>query len=101
MKLGELITRLPVKKVIGDPGVEVEGLAYHSRSVEEGFLFAAIQGTRENGKRFIPEALSRGAGSLLIDEPLEAPGATRVVVPDVREALARVSAAFYGNPSSF
>lgn len=101
MKLGELITRLPVKKVIGDPGVEVEGLAYHSRSVEEGFLFAAIQGTRENGKRFIPEALSRGARSLLIDEPLEAPGATRVVVPDVREALARVSAAFYGNPSSF
>jgi len=101
MKLGELTSRLLAQEVIGDPAVEVRGLAYHSREVAEGFLFAAIRGSREDGRRFIPEALSRGARSLLVDEPLEAPEVVQVVVPNVREALARLSAAFYGDPSSF
>jgi len=61
VKLGELISGLPIKEIFGDPAVEVKGLAYHSQKVEEGFLFAAIPGSQEDGKRFIPEALSRGA----------------------------------------
>ena len=101
MKLGELTSRLLVQRVIGDPAVEVRGIAYHSREVAEGFLFAAIRGLQEDGRRFIPDALSRGARSLLVDEPLEGPEVVQVVVPDVREALARISAAFYGDPSSF
>jgi UDP-N-acetylmuramoyl-L-alanyl-D-glutamate--2,6-diaminopimelate ligase len=100
VRLGELISRLPVKEVIGDPAMEVKGLAYHSRVVEEGFLFAAIRGSQEDGTRFVPEALSRGARALLVDEPLEIPQVVQVVVPDVREALARLSSAFYGDPSS-
>ena len=91
MKLGELTSRLLAQEVIGDPAVEVRGLAYHSREVAEGFLFAAIRGSREDGRGFIPEALSRGARSLLVDEPLEAPEVVQVVVPNVREALARLS----------
>src|SRR3972149_2305366 len=101
MKLGELTSRLLVREVIGDPAVEVRGLAYHSREVAEGFLFAAIRGLQEDGRRFIPDALSRGARALLVDEPLEDPGVVQVVVPNMREALARLSAAFYGDPSSF
>jgi len=101
MKLGELTSRLFVQEVIGDPAVEVRGIAYHSQEVAGGFLFAAIRGSQEDGRRFIPEALSRGARSLLVEEPLEVPGVVQVVVPNVREALARLSAAFYGDPSSF
>jgi len=89
-----------VKEILGNPAVEVKGLAYHSKAVQEGFLFAAIRGLREDGKRFIPEALSRGAASLLVDTALETRSAVQVVVPDVRGALARLAAAFYGNPSS-
>jgi UDP-N-acetylmuramoyl-L-alanyl-D-glutamate--2,6-diaminopimelate ligase len=100
VKLGELISGLPIKEIFGDPAIEVKGLAYHSQKVEEGFLFAAIPGLQEDGKRFIPEALSRGACSILVGEHLEFAKVVQVVVPDVREALARVSAAFYGDPSS-
>jgi len=100
VRLDDLIARLPLKKVYGYAGVEVQGLAYHSRSVERGFLFAAIRGLREDGERFIPEALSRGACSLLLSEPMNGAGVTQVVVPEVREALARLAAAFYGDPSS-
>lgn len=99
-KLEELMARLPAKEILGNAAVEVRGLAYHSQNVQPGFLFAAIRGLREEGRRFIPEALFRGASAVLVEEPLEPIGVTQVVVPDVREALALLSCAFYGDPSS-
>jgi UDP-N-acetylmuramoyl-L-alanyl-D-glutamate--2,6-diaminopimelate ligase len=99
-KLEKLIARLPAKQIYGNAAVEVKGLAYHSRSVQPGFLFAAIRGLREEGRRFIPEALSRGACAVLVDEHLEDVALTQVIVPDVRQALARLACAFYGDPSS-
>ncbi len=100
MKLGDLASRLPQKVILGDPAVEVTGLAYHSKGVKEGFLFAAMRGLRADGKNFIPEACARGAIALLVPEPAEASGLTQIVVPDVREALGRMASAFYGDPSS-
>jgi UDP-N-acetylmuramoyl-L-alanyl-D-glutamate--2,6-diaminopimelate ligase len=100
LKLRDLVAGLPEQRVLGDPGTEVAGMAYHSRHVHEGFLFAAIRGLREDGKRFIPDALARGAKVLLTDEPWTSSPVIQVVVPDVREALARLAATFYGEPSS-
>jgi UDP-N-acetylmuramoyl-L-alanyl-D-glutamate--2,6-diaminopimelate ligase len=101
LKLIDLISNLPAKEVIGNPEVEVKGLAYHSGAVQEGFLFAAIPGLRDDGRRFIPDSLSRGACAVLLEQPLDSGGAVQVVVPDAREALARLSSAFFGFPSSF
>ena len=100
MLLKDLILRLPRKEVRGDAAVEVKGIAYHSGAVQEGFLFAAIRGLKDDGKKYIPDALSRGACALLVDQPLEVQGPVQVIVPDAREALARVASAFYGDPSS-
>jgi UDP-N-acetylmuramoyl-L-alanyl-D-glutamate--2,6-diaminopimelate ligase len=99
VKLRDLYSSLRQKEVIGDPEVEVKGLAYHSQRVEPGFLFAALNGLREDGKRFIPDALKRGAASILVDQPVPGLDIAQLVVSDVREALARLSAAFCGNPS--
>lgn len=99
MILKELVSDLSGLRIIGDASIEVKGLAYHSREVQEGFLFAAIQGRREDGRNYIPEAIRRGAKALLVDSLLEEIEATQVVVPEVREALARLAAAFYGHPS--
>ncbi len=99
MILKDLISDLPVPRVVGDASLEVRGLAYHSRDVQEGFLFAAIQGWREDGRKYIPEALRRGARALLVDSYMEEIEATQIIVPEVREALARLAAAFYGHPS--
>ena len=98
--LKDLILRLPRKEIRGDAGVEIKGIAYHSGAVEQGFLFAAIPGLKEDGKKYIPQALSRGACALLLEQPLEGEAAVQVIVPDAREALARLSSAFYGDPSS-
>jgi len=98
--LKDLIFALPRKEIRGNAAVEVKGLAYHSGAVQEGFLFAAIRGLKEDGIRYVPDALARGARVLLLDQPLEVQGAVQVIVPDVREALARLASAFYGDPSS-
>jgi UDP-N-acetylmuramoyl-L-alanyl-D-glutamate--2,6-diaminopimelate ligase len=101
MKLGDLLSTFPEKEVIGNLDTEIQGLAYHSQKVEEGFLFAVIRGLREDGKRFVDEALKKGARALLATEPLPVSAEiVQVIVPDVREALARLSAVFYGNPSA-
>ena len=100
MLLKDLLSFLPQREIRGDAGVEVKGLAYHSAAVQEGFLFAAIRGMRDDGSKYVEDALTRGARVLLLDRPLEVRGPVQVVVPDVREALARLASAFYGNPSS-
>jgi UDP-N-acetylmuramoyl-L-alanyl-D-glutamate--2,6-diaminopimelate ligase len=98
--LQDLLSCLPLKEIRGDAKIEVKGLAYHSAAVHEGFLFAAIRGLKDDGTRYVADALTRGARALLVDRPLEVQGPVQVVVPDVREALARLAAAFHGNPAA-
>ena len=99
MILKDLISDLAVAKVVGDAGIEVRGLAYHSRDVQAGFLFAAIPGWREDGRKYIPEAIDRGAQVLLVNSFIEEIKITQIIVPEVREALARLAATFYDHPS--
>lgn len=101
MKFIDLVSSLPAKEIVGNPETEVQGIAYDSRSVQQGYLFAAIRGLREDGTRFVPDALSRGACAILSDQPLSGCRAAQVIVPDAREALALISSFFYGTPSSF
>lgn len=81
-------------------GVEVNGIAYDSRAVRPGELFVAVRGTRDDGHRYAPEAVSRGAVAVVGEEPVAVPpGVVQVIVPDSRLALSRLSAAFFGWPS--
>ena len=68
-----------------------------------GALFCCVRGQRTDGHDLAPAALDAGAAALLVDHPLTLPaphaGAPQVQVPDVRAALGRVSAAFWGRPS--
>ncbi len=43
----------------------IAGLTCDSRKVEPGFLFAAMQGTKMDGRNFIQEAIKRGAAAIL------------------------------------
>ena len=72
-------------------------LCCDSRECTPNSLFAAVAGTKDDGARHIPEALARGAVCILAEAPRE--GIPYVLVPDVREALARLTCAFYGEPS--
>jgi len=47
---------------------EFRGLAADSREVKPGFLFAALQGSKTDGARFIEDAVKRGA-AVILGEP--------------------------------
>ncbi len=100
MELTKLMEGVEIEKMTGETRRGVEGIAYHSQQVRKGFLFAAIRGLKTDGHRFIEDALQRGAETILLEEKREIPRATAIFVSNSRKALARVSANFYGNPSS-
>lgn len=76
---------------------EITGLTADSRAVAPGYLFAALPGTKLDGTRFIPDALSRGAVALLVESGADIPaGAIAVRDDNPRRRLARMAATFFG-----
>jgi UDP-N-acetylmuramoyl-L-alanyl-D-glutamate--2,6-diaminopimelate ligase len=100
MELKRLIEGVEVKRITGDTLKQVEGIAYHSKQLEKGFLFAAIRGLEVDGHQFIEEAVQRGAGVVVSEEEREVSDRTLILVPNSRQALAKISSNFYGDPSS-
>jgi len=100
MDLAKLLEGVEIKKVSGEIRKEIEGIAYHSHRVREGFLFAAIRGMEADGHQFIREAIERGAAAVLLEQEQEIGNRTMIRVLNSRQALARISSNFYGNPSS-
>jgi UDP-N-acetylmuramoyl-L-alanyl-D-glutamate--2,6-diaminopimelate ligase len=100
MELTKLLEGVEIIKIVGETEKEIEGIAYHSRRVGRNFLFAAIRGIEADGHRFIRESIERGAEAILLEAGAEANDRTAVFVPNSRQALARVSSNFYGNPSA-
>lgn len=74
---------------------DVKGLTADSRKVEEGFVFAALQGVARDGREFIPMALEKGAAAILCGGPAETGDAALVTAEEPRQALAYASAKFY------
>ncbi|MGZ3559934.1 MAG: UDP-N-acetylmuramoyl-L-alanyl-D-glutamate--2,6-diaminopimelate ligase [Thermodesulfobacteriota bacterium] len=100
MELRKLLEGVEIRKIIGGTLKEIEGIAYHSKQVRKGFLFAAIRGMEVDGHQFIEEAAQRGAEAVVSEEEREIPNRSLVLVPNSRRALAKISSTFYGDPSS-
>jgi len=47
--------------------VRVSGARLDSRRVERGELFMAVPGAASDGRRFVDEALRRGAGAIVLE----------------------------------
>ena len=70
----------------------------NSRAVRPGDLFAALSGSRADGRRFVADALARGAVAVLGDDSLLEAGLPVPVLAaaDPRRALALAAARFFG-----
>lgn len=51
----------------GDADTRITGVTTDSREVKPGYIFIAIPGTRQDGARFIPDALARGADTIVAE----------------------------------
>ena len=101
MRLSELLSRLSASDwdpARGDP--DVRDVDCDSRKTRPGTLFVAIDGVRDDGARYVADALSRGAVAVVSERPappdVSAPWAR---VPDARAALALLSCAVHGDPT--
>ena len=100
MKLKDLLEGVPYVRFNGNEREEIQGIAYSSKDVQPGFLFAALKGEKKNGFEFIDEALLNGAAAFLSEKPKPKNfGKTWLQASDAREALALCSANFYSQPS--
>jgi UDP-N-acetylmuramoyl-L-alanyl-D-glutamate--2,6-diaminopimelate ligase len=75
---------------------DITGLTADSRAVQRGFVFAALPGTKLDGKRFIPDAIARGAAAVLVDHASGVDAAVPVITDaNPRQRFAKMAAAFY------
>src|SRR5262245_2555213 len=101
MLLKQIVQQLPDAKVEGPLDRDVSGIAYDSRRVTPGMLFVAIPGRNADGHEFISTAIERGASAVICERTRAFPSrATRISVPDAREALACAATSYYEHPSS-
>lgn len=86
----------------GGANPDISGLAVDSREVKDGYLFAAMPGSRVHGAEFIQYAVRMGASAVLTDAAGVALAAgwlndVAVVIADApREALSRTAALWFG-----
>jgi UDP-N-acetylmuramyl-tripeptide synthetase len=75
------------------------GLTCDSRTVEPGYLFAALPGATADGRRFIRDAVAAGAVAVLVPadtDPASLPDGVPVVTDrNARRRFARMAGAFY------
>lgn len=84
-------------------------ITLNSKKVGSGSIFVAIQGMRDDGVNYIPEAIARGAveiiiaDSVILDEPImvlcEEHNVTLTRVKNTRKALAERAAHVHGYPA--
>lgn len=97
MKLSQFSGVLPVSG-LPQGEIEVMGITSDSRRVGPGFLFAALQGSKADGAKFVFDAVAKGAVAVIASEtatiaPLDVPV---LRVADPRHALALSAAMFHG-----
>jgi UDP-N-acetylmuramoyl-L-alanyl-D-glutamate--2,6-diaminopimelate ligase len=108
MILRELVNEIGIDLRRGSIDIDIKGIAYDSRSVEEGFVFVAIRGFTADGHDYIREALSRGAIAVVTDRDVRTvvresmsgrANITHIAADDTRVFLALISSVFHGKPS--
>ncbi|HZS85246.1 MAG TPA: UDP-N-acetylmuramoyl-L-alanyl-D-glutamate--2,6-diaminopimelate ligase [Stellaceae bacterium] len=95
---GDLAASLPASAA-----PDIRGLTADSREVRPGWLFAALPGARLDGRRFIADAVRRGAVAVLTDErgraeaaaSEAAPSVALIADPNPRRRLALMAARFH------
>ncbi|OPZ93751.1 MAG: UDP-N-acetylmuramoyl-L-alanyl-D-glutamate--L-lysine ligase [candidate division TA06 bacterium ADurb.Bin417] len=100
MKLRELFEGLPVKRYLGSDNPEITGLAVDSRKVRPGYLYLALVGARDDGHRYLSDAIERGARAVVLQKESEtAGGVPTVLVETTQRVLPEIAGRFFRFPA--
>ena len=86
-------------RTLNAAAVDVADLAYDTRAVAPGALYACLSGLRADGHDFAADAVARGAVALIVERELAGLPVPQLVVDDARVALGLAADAFFGSPT--
>lgn len=98
MRLRQLLDRGVVVEGSADNNPDIRALTADSRKVESGTLFAAFAGSKTDGRRYIDDALSKGAVAILADPSMRGRelGVPLIADPLPRRRFALMASRFFG-----
>ena len=74
--------------------IDVDGITANSKAVKRNYIFVAIKGKKENGNKYINEALANGA-CLIVTDKFHFKGFNRVRVKDAKLEYIRLLQIYY------
>jgi len=97
VRLKDIAAVIDGARIHGHEDVVISGIAYDSRQVKPGYLFAAVPGFKQDGRAFIGSAVENGAVAVITEseEDISVPA---IVVSSPRRALVDAAARFYDYP---
>jgi UDP-N-acetylmuramoyl-L-alanyl-D-glutamate--2,6-diaminopimelate ligase len=101
-ELKKILSGINILESKGSITCDISQISFDSRFVSKGALFIAVRGTKIDGHKYIPSAISSGAIAVVCEK---LPEKARkdicwIKVQDSSEALGIASSNFYNNPSS-
>lgn len=100
MKLKKLLEQLEYTVLQGSDEKEIQGIKDNAQQVKQGDVFVCIQGTVFDGHQFAKTAIQNGAVAIIVEREIVLEESVSVIrVANTRQALARMSAAYYGYPA--
>lgn len=98
MKLNELFHGMSCE-IYGEGETQIKDLKYDSRSIRRGDLFFCISGFSEDGLKYAPDAVKKGAAAIVVSEYQRELDVPQVVVKNDREAMAVAACRFFDYPA--
>lgn len=104
MKVKDLFFGTEIAAISGSGEPEINSVAYDSRKVNRGALFFALRGEKEDGNKYVPDALKRGAVAIASEAPPEGAVPVEISLALIqagaqRRVLAAVAANFLRHPA--
>ncbi|MDR1122646.1 MAG: UDP-N-acetylmuramoyl-L-alanyl-D-glutamate--2,6-diaminopimelate ligase [Endomicrobium sp.] len=78
--------------------VEILGISYDSRTVQNGYIFFALTGHNTNGGKYINEAIKKGASVIVSHLKVETGKVPLIIAEDIFRFMSIFSAKFYNYP---
>ncbi len=98
--LKEILPQNYIRSISGNTDISVYGLTLDSRTVKDGFVFAAMHGTQTDGSTYISSAIKNGASVIVCNNEYSNKDVVIIQTDDVAKTIALMAANFYDEPST-
>lgn len=84
---------------LGSLPTTISELSLNSQELSKGMLFFAIRGAKDDGHRYVQNAIQNGAAAVVVEVPVIIDSIPQIIVADTKIALSRAAANFYDDPT--